>query len=94
MNDSRLLSFIPKGYVDVTKETSLRPCFGYNKRKPFALSIALCAYLGGMSPPNKRMTKNQGKTTAPFLHDQLTISYLAAPVLGSRYTFPVAPPRR
>jgi len=26
MVTSRLLSFIPKGYVDVTKETSLGPC--------------------------------------------------------------------
>jgi hypothetical protein len=57
MNDSCLLSFIPKGYVDVTKETSLRPCLGYNKRKSFALSIALCSLIdidatGAVAPPS------------------------------------------
>jgi len=48
MMNSCLLSFIPKGYVDVTKETSLGPYLGYNKgnKKSSALSIALCAQLG------------------------------------------------
>jgi len=41
---SRLKSFIPK---DVTKETSLGPCFGYKEiRKPSILSITLCTQLG------------------------------------------------
>jgi len=34
MMSSCLLSFIPGGYVDVTKETSLGPCLGYNIRDP------------------------------------------------------------
>jgi hypothetical protein len=43
-------------YVDVTKETSLGPCLGYNKRKSFALSGAHGAKL--VLPLNKRMTMN------------------------------------
>jgi len=93
MMSSYLLSFIPKGYVDVAGETSLGPASTTTKTKSFAPGGALCASLQ-VRAPYKRMTMNQGKTTAPFLPDQLTFSYFAAPVLGSRYTSPVAPPRR
>jgi len=52
-DDSRLLSFIPKGYVDVQRKPASAPVSASTKeiRKSSALSITLCAQLGGMSPP-------------------------------------------
>jgi len=47
--------------VDVTKETSLGPCFGYNKGNKGILRANLRVY---MSPPYKRMTRRKKQESA------------------------------